>query len=55
MTATVKWPRRLAIIGTGLLGASVGMAARAAGVADSGSPAVRITTVNVGTAVWAIG
>jgi prephenate dehydrogenase len=34
MTASVKWPRRLAIIGTGLLGASVGMAARATGVAE---------------------
>ncbi|HEX9344220.1 MAG TPA: prephenate dehydrogenase/arogenate dehydrogenase family protein [Actinomycetota bacterium] len=33
MTAT-RWPRRLAIIGTGLLGASVGMAARAAGVPE---------------------
>ncbi len=31
---TVRWPHRLAIIGTGLLGASVGMAARAAGVPE---------------------
>ena len=30
MTSTLEWPRRLAIIGTGLLGASVGLAARAA-------------------------
>jgi prephenate dehydrogenase len=30
----VRWPRRLAIVGTGLLGASVGMAARAAGVPE---------------------
>jgi prephenate dehydrogenase len=34
MTPTVEWPRRLAIVGTGLLGASVGLAARAAGVAE---------------------
>jgi len=34
MTSTLEWPRRLAIIGTGLLGASVGLAARAAGVAE---------------------
>jgi len=34
MTATLEWPRRLAIVGTGLLGASVGLAARAAGVAE---------------------
>jgi prephenate dehydrogenase len=31
---TARWPQRLAIIGTGLLGASVGMAARGAGVAE---------------------
>ena len=30
--AASRWPRRLAIIGTGLLGTSVGLAARAAGV-----------------------
>jgi prephenate dehydrogenase len=29
-----RWPRKLAIIGTGLLGASVGLAAREAGVAE---------------------
>ncbi|HEV2871713.1 MAG TPA: prephenate dehydrogenase/arogenate dehydrogenase family protein, partial [Actinomycetota bacterium] len=34
MTSTLEWPRRLAIVGTGLLGASVGLAARAAGVAE---------------------
>jgi prephenate dehydrogenase len=34
MTPTGRWPRRLAIVGTGLLGASVGLAARAAGVAE---------------------
>jgi prephenate dehydrogenase len=34
MTPTGGWPRRLAIVGTGLLGASVGLAARAAGVAE---------------------
>ena len=34
MTPTLEWPRRLAIVGTGLLGASVGLAARAAGVAE---------------------
>src|SRR5215213_8603245 len=34
MTSTPEWPRRLAIVGTGLLGASVGLAARAAGVAE---------------------
>ena len=34
MTPTPDWPRRLAIVGTGLLGASVGLAARAAGVAE---------------------
>jgi prephenate dehydrogenase len=34
MTATASWPERLAIVGTGLLGASVGLAARAAGVAE---------------------
>jgi threonine dehydrogenase-like Zn-dependent dehydrogenase len=34
MTSTLEWPRRLAIVGTGLLGASVGLAARAAGVAQ---------------------
>jgi prephenate dehydrogenase len=32
MATTPKWPQRLAIVGTGLLGASVGLAARAAGV-----------------------
>ncbi len=32
--AGLRWPRRLAVIGTGLLGASVGMAARAAGVTE---------------------
>jgi prephenate dehydrogenase len=30
----MRWPQRLAIVGTGLLGASVGMAARAAGVPE---------------------
>jgi prephenate dehydrogenase len=34
MTPRLDWPRRLAIVGTGLLGASVGLAARAAGVAE---------------------
>jgi prephenate dehydrogenase len=34
MATTPKWPRRLAIVGTGLLGASVGLAARAAGVPE---------------------
>jgi prephenate dehydrogenase len=34
MTSTLEWPRRLAVVGTGLLGASVGLAARAAGVAE---------------------
>jgi prephenate dehydrogenase len=34
MTSTPKWPRRLAIVGTGLLGGSVGLAARAAGVPE---------------------
>jgi prephenate dehydrogenase len=33
-TTTLEWPRRLAVVGTGLLGASVGLAARAAGVAE---------------------
>jgi prephenate dehydrogenase len=34
MTTAPKWPQRLAIVGTGLLGASVGLAARAAGVPE---------------------
>ena len=34
MTSRLEWPRRLTIVGTGLLGASVGLAARAAGVAE---------------------
>jgi prephenate dehydrogenase len=34
MTPRLEWPRRLAIVGTGLLGASVGLAARAAGVGE---------------------
>jgi prephenate dehydrogenase len=34
MTSNLEWPRRLAVVGTGLLGASVGLAARAAGVAE---------------------
>src|ERR687887_2364018 len=34
MATTVRWPQRLAIVGTGLLGASVGLAARAAGVPE---------------------
>jgi prephenate dehydrogenase len=34
MAPTARWPRRLAIVGTGLLGASVGLAARAAGVPE---------------------
>ncbi|HEX8134150.1 MAG TPA: prephenate dehydrogenase/arogenate dehydrogenase family protein, partial [Actinomycetes bacterium] len=34
MTPTGRWPQRLAIVGTGLLGASVGLAARVAGVAE---------------------
>ncbi len=33
MSAALRWPNRLALIGTGLLGASVGLAARAVGVA----------------------
>src|SRR4030095_7701175 len=34
VTPKLEWPRRLTIVGTGLLGASVGLAARAAGVAE---------------------
>ena len=34
MATAPRWPRRLAIVGTGLLGASVGLAARAAGVPE---------------------
>ncbi|HEX8860635.1 MAG TPA: prephenate dehydrogenase/arogenate dehydrogenase family protein [Actinomycetes bacterium] len=34
MATAAKWPQRLAIVGTGLLGASVGLAARAAGVPE---------------------
>jgi prephenate dehydrogenase len=34
VTPAAEWPRRLAVVGTGLLGASVGLAARAAGVAE---------------------
>jgi prephenate dehydrogenase len=34
MATTSRWPRRLAIVGTGLLGASVGLAAREAGVPE---------------------
>jgi prephenate dehydrogenase len=34
MPTTPRWPHRLAIVGTGLLGASVGLAARAAGVPE---------------------
>jgi prephenate dehydrogenase len=34
MPTAPKWPQRLAIVGTGLLGASVGLAARAAGVPE---------------------
>ena len=34
MTTTPKWPQRLAIVGTGLLGSSVGLAAREAGVPE---------------------
>ncbi|HYY79496.1 MAG TPA: prephenate dehydrogenase [Actinomycetes bacterium] len=33
-TSTPSWPQRLAIVGTGLLGGSVGLAARAAGVPE---------------------
>lgn len=33
-SARTTWPRRLAIVGTGLLGASAGLAARAAGVPE---------------------
>src|SRR5919108_185028 len=39
MTPTGRWPRPLAIVGTRLLGASVGLAARAAGVAEVEWPA----------------
>jgi hypothetical protein len=44
MTSRLEWPRKLAIVGTGLLGASVGLAARAARVpevvgADNDRPA----------------
>lgn len=34
MATASRWPQRLAIVGTGLLGASVGLAARAAGVPE---------------------
>jgi prephenate dehydrogenase len=34
MAPTPTWPQRLAIVGTGLLGSSVGLAARAAGVPE---------------------
>jgi len=34
MATSSRWPQRLAIVGTGLLGASVGLAARAAGVPE---------------------